>query len=97
MSPGRRPFCPVALLVCDQDRAGAIKMKLRIRLELARKLITVMRRVPWKGAAEGVVEGVAECVVEGVAEDVAECATQCAAECAVEREAIECMERFLEI
>ena len=38
----------VALLVCDQDRAGAIKMKLRIRLELARKLITVMRRVPWK-------------------------------------------------
>ena len=48
MSPDRRPFCPVALLVCDQDRAGAIKMKLRIRLELARKLITVMRRVPQK-------------------------------------------------
>lgn len=48
MSPDRRPFCPVALLVCDQDRAGAIKMKLRMRLELARKLIAVMRWVPQK-------------------------------------------------
>ena len=43
----------VALLVCDQDRAGAIKMKLRIRLELARKLIAVMRRVPWKVLLKG--------------------------------------------
>ena len=28
-------------------------MKLRIRLELARKLITVMRRVPWKVLLKG--------------------------------------------
>ena len=42
-------------------------------------------------------KGDAECVVECVVEGVAEGATQCAAECAVEREAIECMERFLEI